>query len=201
MSSPPPTLAALAVVLLIAAGQPARGQETDPSTGPSALGTAAWIAGAEAVWVAGTEGLNVVSYHRGERPWRLRRVLDNVTDPWGAPVRDFECLPRDGCLPEEWSHYVTWTAMGALVRLRGHGAVESWLLSGLWGNWLWEYVAEGGIEPPQGHDLVINAGSSVLGVVLGGWLSGLGDGAGDTAAGESAVPDVPIRVGVRIPIG
>lgn len=140
--------------------------------GPHALATAAWIGAGEVAYGAGL----VISWERNAPEVDLRDGLRYAARPFRGPKRDFGCLPRDGCMPGELSHYVTWTTMGALARLRGHDPLEAWLLSGVWGNWWWEYVVEGTFERPSGHDLVINAGSAAVGVAIGELIRRIADG-------------------------
>lgn len=140
--------------------------------GPRALATAAWIGAGEVAYGAGL----VISWERHDLEVDIRDGVRYATRPFRGPESDFECLPRDACLPGEISHYVTWTAMGALARLRGHDPLEAWLLSGVWGNWWWEYVVEGTFERPSGHDLVINAGSAAVGVAIGELIRRIADG-------------------------
>lgn len=101
-----------------------------------------------------------------DKDWSPARAVGYITDPFGAPQSDYACLTRNGCWPVEASHYFSWAVMGAGARLAGHGPLESWLLTGVYANWLWEYGVEGMSQRPSGHDLVIDAVSAAAGIGL-----------------------------------
>lgn len=109
--------------------------------------------------------VNLNSWQHG-KDWSPARAVGYMADPFGAPASDFECLTRNGCWPVEASHYFSWAAMGAAARLAGHGPLESWLLTGVYANWLWEYGVEGMSQRPSGHDLLIDAASAAAGIGL-----------------------------------
>lgn len=133
--------------------------------GPSAWRTIGWITVGEFGYAAAADAINLNRHQLG-REWSAKRALGYIVDPFGAPRSDFECLTRNGCLPVETSHYLSWAALGAGARLAGHGPVESFLLTGVFSNWLWEYAVEGTNHRPSGHDLVINAVGSAAGIGL-----------------------------------
>lgn len=133
--------------------------------GPNPWETLGWITVGEYVYGVTIDLVNLNQWQH-DKDWSPGRALGYMTNPFGAPASDFGCLTRDGCWPTEASHYISWAVLGAGARLAGHGALEAWLLTGVYSNWLWEYGVEGMSQRPSGRDLLIDAVSAAAGIGL-----------------------------------